>query len=266
MMLGEKCRPSLALISAAGLARVWVSAGRLSDAAELAAAARSFLPSDVESPLFTLLDGLAARIALLQGDADRAAAVTHALPASLRRDRLEARLHLAARGPHAALTVLERCAPETPREHVDLLMLRARCEVDLHSSNADAALTAAVAAARLHGFTFAIAEELFPLAPRLRALLHSAPLDDFASAVLDLLERVVPLAESVAPASLVEPLTNRELVVLRYLESRLTTSEIGRELYVSVNTVRTHAKAVYRKLGVGSRREAVAEAHRLGIR
>jgi len=61
-------------------------------------------------------------------------------------------------------------------------------------------------------------------------------------------------------------LTERELVVLRYLTSRLTTSEIAQEMYVSVNTVRTHTKAVYRKLGVGSRQDAVAEAHRVGIR
>jgi LuxR family maltose regulon positive regulatory protein len=100
----------------------------------------------------------------------------------------------------------------------------------------------------------------------LGALVRSSPLDDFADAVLELLERVVPVAEPTAKVALVDPLTNRELVVLRYLESRLTTVEIGNELYVSVNTVRTHAKAVYRKLGVGSRRDAVAEAHRLGIR
>ena len=84
--------------------------------------------------------------------------------------------------------------------------------------------------------------------------------------MLELLQRVVPLAESTTKTTLVDPLTNRELVVLRYLESRLTTPEIASELFVSVNTVRTHAKACYRKLGVGSRRDAVAEAHRLGIR
>jgi LuxR family maltose regulon positive regulatory protein len=266
MMLGEKCRPPLALISAAALARVWASEGRLGDAAEAAASARAFLPSDIGGPLFTLLGGLDARIALLEGDLDRANAVTKALPASMRRSRLEARLHLAERAPDAALTVLERCDPGTPRERVDLLMLRARCEDELASSTADASLAAAVDAARPEGFTFAIAEELFSLGPRLGVLLRSAPLDDFAEAVLELLEHVVPLAEPATRSTLVEPLTERELVVLRYLESRLTTSEIGNELYVSVNTVRTHAKAVYRKLGVGSRRSAVAEAHRLGIR
>jgi LuxR family maltose regulon positive regulatory protein len=266
MMLGEKCRPSLTLISAAALARVWASEGRLSDATEAAAAARAFLSPDVDSPLLRLLDGLDARIALLGGDTDRAEVITRGLPASVCRSRLEARLHLAESKPEAALAVLERVVPETPREQVDLLTLRARCDVDMASPNADASLAAAVDAARLHGFTFAIAEELYRLAPRLGALVRSSPLDDFADAVLELLERVVPVAEPTAKVALVDPLTNRELVVLRYLESRLTTVEIGNELYVSVNTVRTHAKAVYRKLGVGSRRDAVAEAHRLGIR
>ena len=111
VMLAEKCRPSLALVSAATLARVWVSTGRISDATEAAVAARSFLPSDVDSPLSTLLDGLDARIALLQGEAGRAAAIAEGLPPSMSRDRLEARLHLANRGPHAALKVLEQRAP-----------------------------------------------------------------------------------------------------------------------------------------------------------
>ena len=46
--------------------------------------------------------------------------------------------------------------------------------------------------------------------------------------------------------ALIEPLTDREVTVLRYMTSRLTLSEIATELYISVNTVRTHAKAVYR--------------------
>jgi LuxR family maltose regulon positive regulatory protein len=62
-----------------------------------------------------------------------------------------------------------------------------------------------------------------------------------------------------------EPLTERELAVLRLLPTRLSNREIGRELYVSVNTVRTHAQAVYRKLGVATRAEAVTHARQLGL-
>ena len=60
---------------------------------------------------------------------------------------------------------------------------------------------------------------------------------------------------------LIEPLTDREREVLRFLPSRLTIREIADELYVSMNTLKFHLKMIYRKLGVSSRSEA-AEAAR----
>jgi LuxR family maltose regulon positive regulatory protein len=65
------------------------------------------------------------------------------------------------------------------------------------------------------------------------------------------------------PADLIEPLTERELDVLRFLPSRLTIREIAAELYVSVNTLKFHLRMIYRKLGVGSRAEAAEYARRL---
>jgi LuxR family transcriptional regulator, maltose regulon positive regulatory protein len=67
------------------------------------------------------------------------------------------------------------------------------------------------------------------------------------------------------PVQLAVPLTERELAVLRLLPTRLSTREIGRELYVSPNTVRSHVQAIYRKLGVSSRAEAVTNARQLGL-
>jgi len=61
------------------------------------------------------------------------------------------------------------------------------------------------------------------------------------------------------------PLTERELAVLRLLPTPLSTREIGRELYVSVNTVRSQVQAVYRKLHASNRAEAVARARQLGL-
>lgn len=55
-------------------------------------------------------------------------------------------------------------------------------------------------------------------------------------------------------------LTNRERVVLQYLPTMLTASEIAADLFVSVNTVKTHQRSIYRKLGVSSRRDAVDRA------
>jgi LuxR family transcriptional regulator, maltose regulon positive regulatory protein len=61
------------------------------------------------------------------------------------------------------------------------------------------------------------------------------------------------------------PLTERELAVLRLLPAPLSTREIGRELYVSVHTVRSQVQAVYRKLQASNRAEAVARARQLGL-
>ncbi len=64
---------------------------------------------------------------------------------------------------------------------------------------------------------------------------------------------------------LVDPLSDRELAVLRLLSSELSGPEIARHLVVSLNTVRTHTKSIYAKLGVGSRRAAVGRAEQLGL-
>jgi LuxR family maltose regulon positive regulatory protein len=66
-------------------------------------------------------------------------------------------------------------------------------------------------------------------------------------------------------AEVAAPLSERELVVLRMLPTHLSNREIGRELYVSVNTVRSQVQAIYRKLGVTTRAEAVAHARQLGL-
>jgi LuxR family transcriptional regulator, maltose regulon positive regulatory protein len=66
-------------------------------------------------------------------------------------------------------------------------------------------------------------------------------------------------------AELAAPLTERELAVLRLLATPLSNRQIGQELYVSVNTIRTHAQTLYRKLGVATRAEAVAHARQLGL-
>ena len=60
--------------------------------------------------------------------------------------------------------------------------------------------------------------------------------------------------------ALIEPLTERERDVLRFLPSRLTVREIADELYISVNTLKFHLRAIYRKLGVNSRAEAAEVA------
>ncbi|MDQ3875627.1 MAG: LuxR C-terminal-related transcriptional regulator [Actinomycetota bacterium] len=87
------------------------------------------------------------------------------------------------------------------------------------------------------------------------------------------LEEVVARAERrAAPAraaarhqSSVEELSDRELAVLRLLDTDLSRREIGAALYVSLNTVKTHMRAILRKLGASRRDEAVERARSLGL-
>jgi LuxR family maltose regulon positive regulatory protein len=79
--------------------------------------------------------------------------------------------------------------------------------------------------------------------------------------------RPEPSAESapVLPAELPDPLTLRELTILRFLATSMSTMEIADELCLSVNTVKTHLAAIYRKLPASRRRDAVLRARQLEL-
>jgi LuxR family transcriptional regulator, maltose regulon positive regulatory protein len=102
------------------------------------------------------------------------------------------------------------------------------------------------------------------LDPILRRLLRSGTAHrSLIGEVIELTRLLGPGARPVVEGD--EPLTNRELAVLRYLPTLLSTTEIAAELFVSVNTVKSHLKRVYRKLGVSSRRTAVEHARDQGL-
>lgn len=83
-----------------------------------------------------------------------------------------------------------------------------------------------------------------------------------ATVLLAAAERSAPTAPS---QGLVDELSRRELEVLRLLRTELSGPQIAAELVVSINTVRTHTKAIFTKLGVNSRRAAVRRADELGL-
>jgi LuxR family maltose regulon positive regulatory protein len=62
-----------------------------------------------------------------------------------------------------------------------------------------------------------------------------------------------------------DELSERELRVLRLLASDLTQREIGTELFLSLNTVKSHTRSIFRKLGVSGREQAVARARELEL-
>jgi len=77
--------------------------------------------------------------------------------------------------------------------------------------------------------------------------------------------KLAEAAGRAASGEMLDPPSAAELAVLRLLATDLSTREIGGELFLSPNTVRTHTRALYRKLAVNSRADAVARADLLGF-
>jgi LuxR family maltose regulon positive regulatory protein len=127
-------------------------------------------------------------------------------------------------------------------------------------------LDVALAAAEEEGFR----QPFVSGGPELRRLISSgAPgLPVYRSVVAELTAGPGAPSPATRPRTadaVVEPLTERELAVLRYLPTPMSNDEIASALYVSVNTVKTHLKNLYRKLHSRRRREAVRRGHDLGL-
>jgi LuxR family maltose regulon positive regulatory protein len=117
--------------------------------------------------------------------------------------------------------------------------------------------------------TIALGAAIAAAAPdRIVAPFHVGVLRALLARHTDLFDPVFVARLALAPTpavALVEPITTRERVVLRYLPTMLTLTDIARELSVSPNTVKTHLRHLYRKLAVSSRRDAVRQARRRGL-
>jgi LuxR family maltose regulon positive regulatory protein len=90
----------------------------------------------------------------------------------------------------------------------------------------------------------------------------------FGDVTMDERLRTKPPASSLVPrpsSFLVEPLTDRELQILRLLSARRSYREIAEELYLSLNTIKWYAKNIYGKLGVHQRDQAASRARELGL-
>ena len=101
------------------------------------------------------------------------------------------------------------------------------------------------------------------------AVLRGCADADIAQTMLTATQRSKAVAVAVSPRNqgdtVTEELTAKEQEVLRLLATRLSRREIGQRLYVSLNTVKTHQRAVYRKLCVENRAAAVTRARELGL-
>jgi LuxR family transcriptional regulator, maltose regulon positive regulatory protein len=116
--------------------------------------------------------------------------------------------------------------------------------------------------ARLHEHLGVFLDAGHHVQPAARALFRSRP-STFLRAITQLPSR--PATRPNGGGGLVEPLTEREQALLALLPGRSSNAEIASVCGVSVNTVKTHLKHIYQKLGVTKRREAVAVAERLRL-
>lgn len=124
-------------------------------------------------------------------------------------------------------------------------------------------LERALTLAEPEGYVRLFVDEGAPMA----ALLDAAAKRGIAQNYVRQLLTAFGKSEGKPPADqhLLEPLSERELDVLRLLGSELDGPDIARELMVSLNTMRTHTKNIYSKLGVNNRRAAVRRAEELGL-
>jgi LuxR family maltose regulon positive regulatory protein len=172
-----------------------------------------------------------------------------------------ARIHLAAGDRAQALAALDTVEPRCVRHEVVASLLRARATTDHDEAEKHAA--SAVELATTNGLLQTVAAEDREAVELVERAAWQAPVEWMDRLRRAAAERRVRAHNS--PIELIEPLTERERDVLRFLPSRLTVREIADELYVSVNTLKFHLKVIYRKLGVNSRAEAAEIARAMTL-
>jgi ATP/maltotriose-dependent transcriptional regulator MalT len=149
---------------------------------------------------------------------------------------------------------------------VEILVLQALAGRMRRSSPAAlVSLDRALALAEPEGYVRVFVDEGALMAALLRAAAQRLTLHDYVGRLLTAFDGAGHRSAS-ARRRLAEPLTERELDVLRLLRSDLGGPEIARELVVSLSTVRTHTRNIYAKLGVSTRRAAVRRAEELDLR
>ena len=167
-----------------------------------------------------------------------------------------ARVHLARGDRVAAAECLLDAPPRCLRHAVVAGLLRARAATP--PDEVIAHVTLAVELASAHGMLQTVVSEGRELMDVIERAAWRVP-DEWLHR-LRLAMAPATLAVRPTTRDLPEALTDRELDVLRLLPSRLTLSEVAKELYLSVNTVKFHLRVIYRKLGVNSRGDAAGIA------
>jgi LuxR family maltose regulon positive regulatory protein len=253
-------RPAFEFLALLDQAQIRAARGQARDALAIVAAARHAL-AGTRSELLARADELEALLRLSLGDARPAADLASRLPGA-RRCLLVARIALASGDHHAARELLRPPPPSglTPRLALVRRVLLAATAIERGDPAADAILGTALRAARQQGFL----NTVVTIAPQVTGYLieHAAELrqDPFIARLTAAAHEVrATQPGAFQPRVLADPLTVTEQRILELLPTS-TYLQIADTLYVSRNTVKTHLRSIYQKLGATSRSQALQRA------
>jgi LuxR family maltose regulon positive regulatory protein len=185
-----------------------------------------------------------------------------------------ARVLLATDAPDAALALLDRLYATADKQQragsvIEILALRALSLAALGDASATAALADALLLGAQQGYVRVFADEGAPMRSLLGRVAAAVRTEDrsLPSVPRDYLARVLGAFgdHESAAGGLVEPLTAREMEVLRLLAAGRSNRAVAEEIVVSLDTVKKHVTHVLDKLGASNRTAAVSRARELGL-
>jgi LuxR family maltose regulon positive regulatory protein len=224
--------------------------------------------------VFRMPDVAAAQVLTLLRQGNLAAAAhlakTHELPIS------QARVHLAQGDPSAALSVLEPFRQQVDAkgwqdERLKVLVLQSLAfHAHGEKDKAMQLLDDALSLAEPGGFIRIFVDEGLPMAHLLNETFHRGIAPNYVQRLLtafpiDETKQAVSSKTLASKSELVEPLSQRELEVLKLIALGLSNRDISERLFLALSSVKGHNQMIFSKLQVQSRTEAVARARELGL-
>jgi LuxR family maltose regulon positive regulatory protein len=284
--------PAIVQHGSATLAYVKQAQGDLDGALETLQDARSLVPREPATWYNAELATCQARLWLIQGNLQAAAhwaqgrglSVDDEVPYNYEPEYLTlARLLIAQarrdenpQDLRDALKLLDRLlrAAQTSGRRGSVIEIRLLQALALHAqgqiAKAMIALERAFSLAQPEGYVRVFVDEGAPIAELLHQAASRGLMPDYVCTLLAAFGDGIPSTARHKPRApetqpCVEPLSEREIEVLRLLAARLSSQEIANELAISVHTARTHAKNIYGKLGVHNRNQAAERARALSL-
>ena len=252
----------VAALAASELARCHHAAGAEMKALELVVSTRA-AHSDLPSAVDVRLRSTEVRLRLQRGEVDTADDIAGGASPGVDAQLLATRVAL-QRAPAEVRQIVEAIGgATTPRQAVERLLVRAQLP-DVVKGDESSALTEAIAVGAPLGFVRAFLDEGPALNQTLSQLAHECT-DRAVGCIAALAAHELALRAEGEQNEPVEQLTPRELAVLRMLPLRMSNREMAAQLYISVNTLKTHVRAIYRKLDVPHRSAAVRRATALQL-